>query len=225
VTRSCSTACWPGSPSPRWTGSDPLQDLEPDAAGTPAPARGVRPPPRRLPRPSTNPGHRRIAPATTWGRRGTIVPSSGATASLSGFCTQACFRRITPPTWSNDVPLETWTPTSSALGVWVAGVGLGQDGGLQGVQNPPDDYGLANRWQPSQCDGGLLPPGRRRGHFEHDRGGRLGRCRWSWAAPLPRGLAPLQAVVTAVRPDDVKHHNQSVTRITDNQLEEGKNPE
>jgi hypothetical protein len=39
------------------------QDLEPDAAGTPAPARSVRPAARRLPRPPTNQVRRRIGTA------------------------------------------------------------------------------------------------------------------------------------------------------------------
>jgi hypothetical protein len=43
------------------------QDLEPDAAGTPAPARGLRPTPRRLPRPPTNQIRRRIGTACSDG--------------------------------------------------------------------------------------------------------------------------------------------------------------
>ena len=77
-----------------------------------------------------------------------------------------------------------------------------------------------------QCDGGLLLRADDEVIFEHGGGGQ-GRCcyRLSWLIPLPRARGPLQAVVTAVRPDGVKYHNQSVTRITDKRLEEGKNPE
>jgi hypothetical protein len=78
---------------------------------------------------------------------------------------------------------------------------------------------IAMRWWASAL-------GRRRGHFERG-GGVQGRCcyRLSWLITLPRTRGPLQAAVTAVRPDGAKYHNQSVTRITDNRLEEGKNPE
>jgi hypothetical protein len=59
--------------------------------------------------------------------------------------------------------------------------------GSRGVQDPPDDYGLANRWQPLQCDGGLLP----RADDEVISSGTAegkGRCcyRLSWLSPLPR---------------------------------------
>jgi hypothetical protein len=56
--RSCSA--WTSSPSGSWRQGRALpprrrhQDLEPDAAGAPAPPRALRPAPRRLPRPSTN---------------------------------------------------------------------------------------------------------------------------------------------------------------------------
>ena len=55
------------------------------------------------------------------------------------------------------------------------------------------------------------------GQTMYDPGGRLDRgcCRWSWAAPSAEESRELQAVVTAIRPDDVKYHNQGVTRITD----------
>jgi hypothetical protein len=110
--------------------------------------------------------------------------------------------------------------------VVAAGSLVGRFRRKSGVQDPPDDHGLAIPWPPSQCDGGASAPGRRRGQFEHGGGGQ-GRCcyRLSWLIPLPRTRGPLQAVVTAVRPDGAKYHNKGVTRITDNRLEESKNPE
>ena len=74
---------------------------------------------------------------------------------------------------------------------------------------------VAERWWASA-------PGRRRGHFEYEYGGRRGRCccRLGWLLPLARSLGPLQAAVTAIRLDGVKYHNPSVTRITDNQPEQ-----
>jgi hypothetical protein len=80
------------------------QDLEPHATRAPAPARGLRAA-ARLPRPPTDLSHRRIGTVTV--RCVTRSFEREGTASLSGFCTGACFPRIAPTTWANDGPLET----------------------------------------------------------------------------------------------------------------------
>ena len=99
--------------------------------------------------------------------------------------------------------LDTYTSALPAMDRSAADVVAGLILGTEevGVQDPPDDYGLANRWQPSQCDGGFLPEADDEAIFEHGGGGQ-GRCcyRLSWLSPLPRTRGPLQAVVAAVRP-------------------------
>jgi hypothetical protein len=88
------------------------QDLEPDAAGTPAPARGLRPPPRRLPRPPTDPSHRPIGTATVRFvarsfERGRLHPYQGSAPGL--------FPRIAPATCANDAPPQTATNRSAPM--------------------------------------------------------------------------------------------------------------
>jgi hypothetical protein len=74
-------------------------------------------------------------------------------------------------------------------------------------------------------DGGLLPRADDEVISSMAAEGKVAVPPLSWLIPLPRTRGPLQTVVTAVRPDSAKHHNQNVTRITDNRLEEGKNSE
>jgi hypothetical protein len=64
-------------------------------------------------RPQRGPGWQRALPARYRQRcdlQEWLVGLPGlepGTSSLSGFCTRACYRRIAPVTWANDIPLET----------------------------------------------------------------------------------------------------------------------
>jgi hypothetical protein len=86
------------------------------------------------------------------------------------------------------------------------------------VRVPPADRGSAEPMQPSRSEDGLLP-------WSGDEAilSRTRRTAWAAVAALPGGLVQLQAVVTAIRCDSDKNHNQGVTRITDNQPEQVKN--
>jgi hypothetical protein len=90
------------------------QDLEPHAAGTPTPARGLPPTAGRLPRPSTDPSRRHI----DHNALANVPDRSTRTASLSGFCTRACFHRTPPATCTNDAPLQTVANPLGSGGMW-----------------------------------------------------------------------------------------------------------
>jgi hypothetical protein len=86
----------------------PAPDRRPHRACRTPPGRACRPdrPQQPSPPPARGAGGCSSTPpsSTTHSYRGRRIAHS---SSISGFSTRACFRRIAPATWANDVPLET----------------------------------------------------------------------------------------------------------------------
>src|SRR4029450_7428010 len=108
------------------------------------------------------------------------------------------------PSTPTQAHCRRWT---SPPPIWSPGSFLAQR--KSGVQDPPDDYGPA---QPSFCPGA---DDQAISSMTAADGEVAAAAAGAGLLPLAESSAPLQAAVTAIRPDGVKYHNQSVTRITD----------